>query len=44
MDKGKTFVGQSILAQIISCIPKTELQLIGKAHQSEPLLHHPQKI
>jgi hypothetical protein len=35
MDKGKTFVGQPILAQIISCIPKPEVQLISKAHQSD---------
>ena len=35
MDKGKTFVGQPILAQIISCIPKSEVQLISKAHQSD---------
>lgn len=35
MDKGKTFVGQPILAQIISCIPKSEVQLISRAHQSD---------
>jgi hypothetical protein len=35
MDKGKTFVGQPILAQIISCIPKNEVQLISKAHNSD---------
>jgi len=35
MDKGKTFVGQPILSQIISCIPKSEVQLISKAHQSD---------
>ena len=35
MDKGKTFVGQPILAQVISCIPKREVQLISKAHQSD---------
>lgn len=35
MDKGKTFVGQPILAQIISCIPKSEVQLISKVHQSD---------
>ena len=35
MDKGKTFVGQPILAQIISCIPKNEVQLISKAHRSD---------
>ncbi len=35
MDKGKTFVGQPILAQIISCIPKNEVGLIAKAHQSD---------
>ena len=35
MDKGKTFVGQPILAQIISCVPKSEVQLISKAHQSD---------
>lgn len=34
MDKVKTFVGQPILAQIISCIPKNEVELIAKAHQS----------
>ena len=35
MDKGKTFVGQPILAQIISCIPKDEVQIISKAHNSD---------
>lgn len=35
MDKGKTFVGQPILAQLLSCIPKNEVQLISKAHQSD---------
>lgn len=35
MDKGKVFVGQPILAQIISCIPKSEVQLIAKAHKSD---------
>lgn len=35
MDKGKTFVGQPILAQIISCIPKSEVHLISKAHKSD---------
>jgi hypothetical protein len=35
MLKGKTFVGQPILAQIISCIPKNEVQLISKAHNSD---------
>ena len=35
MHKGKTFVGQPILAQIISCIPKPEVQLISKAHHSD---------
>ncbi|MFN7371594.1 MAG: DUF4372 domain-containing protein, partial [Cyclobacteriaceae bacterium] len=35
MDKGKKFVGQPILAQIISCIPKNEVQLISKAHRSD---------
>ena len=35
MDKGKTFVGQPILAQIISCIPKNEVQLISQAHRSD---------
>lgn len=35
MAKGKNFAGQPILAQIISCIPKSEVQLILKAHQSD---------
>lgn len=35
MAKGKTFVGQPILAQFISCIPKNEVQLISKAHRSD---------
>lgn len=35
MAKGKIFVGQPILAQILSCIPKPEIQLISKAHQSD---------
>jgi Transposase DDE domain/Domain of unknown function (DUF4372) len=35
MDKGKTFVGQPILAQIISCIPKNEVEIISKAHNSD---------
>lgn len=35
MVKGKKFVGQPILAQIISCLPKNEVQLISKAHRSD---------
>lgn len=35
MDKNTTFVGQPILSQIISCIPKNELQLISKKHQAD---------
>ena len=35
MDKGKVFVGQPILAQIISCIPKGEVHQIAQAHKSD---------
>lgn len=35
MDKDKKFVGQPILSQIISCIPRDQLRLIAYKHQAD---------
>lgn len=35
MDKGKQLIGQPILAQTTSCIPKNEIQLIFQAHRAD---------